>query len=317
MGNLGEFPMNTSTYAIRKYRPEDFDGLVQLLAEMGNKGWSGSVTPRDVIESLGRPHHSPEDNLFIAEKEGDVVGYVDVTAELKIGRVVLSCLVRPAFRGNGVATELIERAIGRAGELKVKRAHVNISEESMTTRELFMNMGFGYIRHFLELKLSLSEFHVPNMGGIGPRYRHMQGGEEDKLVGIQNRSFADTWGFNPNTLEEIIYRIGLPNCSPKDVILACDGDNVIGYCWTRIYPGETKVARDGKGRIYMLGVDPDHRGKGIGKDVLLAGLCCLKSKGLGMVELTVDSKNKTACALYQSTGFQIRAKSLWYEKVLI
>ncbi len=308
--------MKNRGYIIRTYRPEDFDGLVQLLAEMGNKGWSGSVSPRGVIEGLGRPHHSPEDNLFIAEKGGDIVGYVDVTAELKIGRVVLSCLVRPEYGGNGVATELIERAIGRARELKVKRVHVNISEESRTARELFVNMGFGCIRRFLELKLNLSEFHAPNMGAIGPRYRHMKGGEEEKLVGIQNRSFAYTWGFNPSTLEEIMYRIGLPNCSPEDVIFACEGDNIIGYCWTRIYPGETKVAREGKGRIHMLGVDPDHRGKGIGKEVLLAGLCYLKGKGLGMVELTVDSRNKAACALYRSARLGIRARSLWYEKVL-
>jgi ribosomal protein S18 acetylase RimI-like enzyme len=66
----------------------------------------------------------------------------------------------------------------------------------------------------------------------------------------------------------------------------------------------------------MLGVDPDHRGRGIGKEVILAGLSYLKGKGLGIVELTADSENEAARALYRSAGFQVRRRSLWYEKVI-
>jgi mycothiol synthase len=305
-------------YIIRNYRPEDFDMLVQLVADIGKRRWSSfSVSPQDVIESLGRPYHFPEENLFIAETAGNIVGYADVTAELKIGRVLLSCLVDPKYRGNGVATQLLERAIDRAKELKVRRVHVSIPETSTKAQELFVKMGFEFNRHFLELELDLSEVHVHKIERLGPRYRHMKGDEEEKLVHIQNRSFADTWGFNPNTVEEIAYRIGLPNCSPEDVILACDGNTVIGYCWTRTFPREDNVIRGGKGRIHMLGVDPDHRNRGIGKEVILAGLSYLKSKGLETVELTVDSENEAACGLYRSAGFGIRTRNLWYEKVLI
>ncbi len=66
----------------------------------------------------------------------------------------------------------------------------------------------------------------------------------------------------------------------------------------------------------MLGTDPDYRGRGVGKRALLAGLAHLKNKGLQVAELTVDSENKVACALYQSTGFEVRAGTLWYEKAI-
>ena len=66
----------------------------------------------------------------------------------------------------------------------------------------------------------------------------------------------------------------------------------------------------------MLGVDPDYRGKGTGKRVLLAGLDRLRSKSLQVAELTVDSENKTACALYKSIGFRVQTSSFWYEKVI-
>jgi len=306
--------MKNRAYIIRNYRPEDFDSLARLVSRaLDTEEGLHSVSAHDVIEGLGRPRHSPENDLYIAESEGDIVGYVDVTPELGIGRVVLSYLIHQEH-GEVVPVKLIQRAMSRGRELKAKRVHVNVPERSVSARRLLAGMGFRCVRRFLELGLDLSQ--APVSDRIGNRCRHLKGGEEDKLVHIQNRSFADTWGFNPNTVEEIAYRTRLPNCSLEDIILACDDDTVTGYCWTRIYVGKNKTAEGGKGRIYMLGVEPDYRGRGIGKEVLLAGLSGLKRRGMGIVELTVDSQNKAARALYRSAGFQIRTRSLWYEKSL-
>jgi mycothiol synthase len=275
-----------------------------------------SVSAFDVIEGLGRPRHSPEKNLFVAERAREIVGYVDVTAEIDIGRVVLSFLVHPRHCGEAVPKNLIERAIRRAKELGARRSHVNIPGGRDCVRNLLLNLGFRVIRRFLELRLDLPNGDVPNIDRISPRCRHLKRGEEGELVKIQNRSFAGTWGFNPNTLEEIAYRIGFPGCAPEDIILAYEGEKVLGYCWTRIYPGRDKVTQGNTGRIYMLGVDPDHRGRGVGKEVLMAGLLYLKANDVGIVELTVDGENEAARALYRSAGFRVQARSLWYEKAL-
>ena len=66
----------------------------------------------------------------------------------------------------------------------------------------------------------------------------------------------------------------------------------------------------------MLGVAPDYRRKGTGKKLVLAGLAQLISKGSQVAELTVDSENKAACALYRSIGFDVRANTFWYEKAI-
>jgi ribosomal protein S18 acetylase RimI-like enzyme len=50
--------------------------------------------------------------------------------------------------------------------------------------------------------------------------------------------------------------------------------------------------------------------------VLTAGLAHLNSKGVRVIEVTADSENEAALALYQSAGFEVCASSLWYEKVI-
>ncbi len=308
--------MSNSPYTIRNYQPADFDKYVLLNVEAEKLEPSGRCVSAQVIaEYLGRPNYSPEQNLFIVEIAGDIVGYMDVRLELTIGRVVLACWVYPEHRRKGLATKLFNCAIHCAKEVGAKVAHINITEDNVVAQSVVSRLGFEYVRRFLELRLDIAKVHCQALEQAALECRHLRRGEEDKLTQIQNRSFAGTWGYNPNTVETITYRINQSNCSPEDVVLTYDGDKVIGYCWTEvIYEGEAISER--RGRIFMLGADPDYRGKGVGKEVLLAGLAHLKSKGLQVAELTVDSENKAACALYQSVGFEVWKSSLWYERLI-
>jgi len=304
-------------YIIRNYRPRDFDKLVQLASEVKKLKQTYSCTsPQDLVESLDLPNHFPEKNLFIAEISGNIAGYVDVVPELNISRAVLSYMLHPEHHRKVLTKRLVECAVNRAQELRVKTIHVNIPQDNRAAKRLFFKMGFKFVRRFLELRLDLSKARLLKINQTASICRCLRRGEEDKLVQVQNLSFANTWGYSPNTTEEIFYRTSLPNCSPEDIILACYADKLIGYCWTKIDSEENKAITRSKGRIYMLGVIPDHRGKGVGRQLLLAGLSLLKSRGVLTVELTVDIENKTACALYKSIGFEVRTRSLWYEKVL-
>jgi mycothiol synthase len=309
--------MSNPTYSIRNYHSEDFDKLVLLGTEIHELGQSCCpISLLDLIESVGKPNDSFENNLFIVEQAGEMIGCADMRPEFNIGRVVLRWLLHPKHRRRGVVATLIDRAIGRTRQLGIMIIHANISQDSQIAKQVLTKMGFTFIRRFLELKLDLSKMHFPENSEISPQCRPLQPNEVERLTQLQNRSFAGAWGYNANTVEEIIYRIRLPNCSPENVILAFDSDKPIGYCWTRITFWRNKAPGEGTGRIYMLGVDPDYRGRGLGRQLLLLGLSYLKSKGLRVVELTVDTENKVACALYESVGFKLWTSSLWYEKKL-
>jgi len=308
--------MSETSYTVRNYRLADFNSYVQLIVEAERLEPTGRCTRPEILnENLYRPNHSPEQDLFVVEAAENIVGYLDGAPELDIGRVILDCFVHPDHRRKGLATKLIGYTTHRAKELGAKVAQVNIAQDNEAAKIILSKLGFGFVRRFLQLRLEMADVRGQGINQAALPCRHLQRGEEGKLTQIQNRSFAGTWGYNPNTVAEIIHNINLTDCCPEDVILACEGDEIIGYCWTRLTYEKTTDER--KGQIFMLGVAPDYRGREVGKGVLLAGLSYLNSKGVQVAELTVDSENKVACTLYRSIGFKVWASSLWYEKRIV
>ena len=59
------------------------------------------------------------------------------------------------------------------------------------------------------------------------------------------------------------------------------------------------------GEIYVIAVDPDWHGTGLGRRLTLAGLDYLAGKGLTIGMLYVDAANTPAVKLYVELGFAI------------
>ena len=302
---------------IRTYRSGDFDRTFQLLmdADLHDRS-ERQLTSETLSESLDRPNYTPAKDLFLAESEAEIVGFCNVTPERRIKRALLDVLVHPKLRRKGIATALLRHAVERARECGATVAQAEIPATNPAARGLFSSLDFRSVRLFYEMAMDLSGFQTSAIEHPFSS-RPLQNSEEEKLTGIQNRTFTGTWGFNPNTEEEIIYRLNQSGRSRDDVTLLYNDNEVIGYCWVTIDPVKKQDQRPVRGRIHMMGVDPGYRGRGLGKAVLIAGLSNLKRKGIKVAELTVDGENKPACTLYKSMGFEVRLSSVWYEKRLI
>ena len=305
-------------FKIRNYRSCDFDRYVQLHTETVKLDGSGrSISKQRLAEDLGHPSFYPENDLFVAEHDGYIIGCAGVFLEAAIKRALLECTIHPRQRRKGVATELIQRVIRHAGEAESKVVQVSIAEINRPARSLATRLGFKFIRHFCELRLDLNNIRLPAVEPSGYIIRSLGRDEADKLTHIQNRAFADSWGFNANTPDEITYRINLSSCAPENVMMAYLKNRPVGYCWTRILNAENPATGGLKGEIHMLGVDPDYRKQGVGRNVLLAGLADLNSKGVNIVELTVDGQDPVALGLYKSVGFEKFSRIEWYQKKLV
>ncbi len=309
--------MRKKSFNIRNYRPSDFENYVQLHTEANKLDRSvRSVSKQRLAEDLGHPSFDPQNDLFIEERGGSIIGYAGVFLEPAINRAILDCMIHPLHRKKGVATELILRAIQHAREADSQVVQVYIPKINLPARNLASRLDFKYIRHFYGLKLDPQKIRLPDVEPSAYVIRSLEADEAAKLTYIQNRAFADSWGFNPNTPGEIAYRINLSSCSPENIMMAYLNHQPIGYCWTRIMMEENPEADEMKGEIHMLGVDPDFRKRGIGRNVLLAGLSHLKSKGVSIVELTADGEEQVALGLYESVGFKVCSRADWYEKTL-
>ncbi len=305
-----------TSFTIRNYRPADFDGYVQLHSEAaGFDGKARPVSGNRLAEALGHPSFHPETDLFIAESSNGIIGSTRVFLEQGIQRAILDCMVHPRHRKRGVASALVREAVVHAENEHSRVVQVCIPESNLTAKTCASRLGFKFIRRFMEMKLDLGRGRLPTADPIGYIIRHFDPAEADRLAKIQNRAFADSWGFNPNTTDEIAYRTGL-GCSAENIILAEVNGRPIGYCWTQLLKEDDRTADGMQGVIHMLGVDPDFRRRGIGRNVLLAGLWHLKRNGVTLVRLTADGEEAAVLRLYQSVGFEIYSRSEWYEKRL-
>ena len=84
------------------------------------------------------------------------------------------------------------------------------------------------------------------------------------------------------------------------------------FCWTKRHP-----AIDGDpamGEIYVVGVDPDAQGGGLGKALTLAGLQHLREQQVKEVMLYVESDNAPAVRVYTKLGFTLWDADVQYAR---
>ena len=207
---------NRLTCHIRNYRPDDFESYVHFHGEAIKQV---SVPPRTlaltIAMQLNRPHYDPTQDLFLAIADEKVIAYLDVSRETEIGRMVFDCMVCPDKRRKGIATTLLNHALHYASETGIQVVHVNIERDNIAAIGLLEKLGFTFVHHFIEFGLTLADTPLPDIPETEFICRHLQHGDEQMLAKLQNRAFFDTWGFNPNTEEDIVYSLKLQsgNCS--------------------------------------------------------------------------------------------------------
>ena len=305
----------SGSYTIRNYAPDDFDRYFQLQVESEKLDPSGRlISAKSLSDYLTRPNFTPQKDLIVAESNEILVGCLGVSLEIGIGRALLDAVVHPLHRRKGIATELFSYGLHRVKESGDISAQVSILETNAAAKGFLKRLGFKFIRYFLQMRLDIKNMRLPTIEDGTTTSRKLRKGETTLLAELQNRCFAGTWGFNSNTVEEIAHRLNMHGRSPEDVILTCLGDRPVGYCWTIIDAESNAEKEKSSGLIHMLGVDPVYRQQEIGRNILLNGLQDLKTRGVDIVELTVDSENLPACSLYESAGFEVYARMEWYER---
>jgi len=89
----------------------------------------------------------------------------------------------------------------------------------------------------------------------------------------------------------------------KVKVLGFDDRGIAGFCWTKVHPPAPPYEPDALGEIYVIGVDPERQGSGLGRALVVGGLKFLADRGMRTGMLFVDAVNTGAVALYEKLGF--------------
>ncbi len=272
----------------------------------GNRGRElGRQTFREV---LGQPGLAPTNNCFLLNEGGRVRGFCLVIPELPIDRTVLELEVAPGLAGSTAERELVCQAVHRARELGARIAHLCLPNPSPRSR-LLAEEGFSTIRTYWEMvwrQETLPAAALPEGFTVRP-YRP---GDAPVLTEVQNAAFDGSWGFCPNTVEQIGYRAAMVHIPREGILFLCHGEKTAGYCWTCLAPVEGAI----RGVIGMIGLVPAYRGQGVSRCVLVAGMEFLRSLDVADIRLQVDGSNDPAIRLYTAVGFEKASERHWFER---
>ena len=241
-----------------------------------------------------RPHPSARAGLHLLarDSEGMLVGYAAVDQHSE--RRTAEFAVHPEHRCHGVGGAMLAALLDRVGGPLWLWAH----GEHPGALRLAQRAGLVGRRALYQLRRGLADpipaRPVPD--GVALR-SFLPGEDEAAVVRVNKRAFA--WHPEQSRLDTSELRLleTQPWFDPKGFLLAVDpAGRLLGFHWTKTHP-------DGLGEVYVLAVDPDAQGTGLGGALTVAGLAYLRERGAPEAMLYVDSDNAPALATYRKLGF--------------
>lgn len=125
------------------------------------------------------------------------------------------------------------------------------------------------------------------------------GRDEEAWLRVNHRAFAWHPDQGDMTAPDLREEEQADWFDPDGFLLHERDGELAGFCWTKVHHDVDPVL----GEIYVIGVDPDHQGLGLGRGLTSAGLDHLGRKGLTRAMLYVESDNDAAIAVYHRLGF--------------
>lgn len=139
--------------------------------------------------------------------------------------------------------------------------------------------------------------------------RSFKSGDEQDWLDLNARAFAHHPEQGRMTMSDLRARMAEPWFDPAGLLLVFDDDSgrLAASHWTKIADPSGAT-----GEVYVVGVDPDFQGRGLGSHATALGLAYLRKRGVQRIELYVEGDNAPAIATYRRKGFERSARDVMY-----
>ncbi|MYL48196.1 GNAT family N-acetyltransferase [Halobacillus litoralis] len=250
---------------------------VTLKLELDYK-WSKAANERKGMDRI---------NEFMFYDEGTLIGYIGI-CQFGADTLEVNGMVHPEYRRMGIFTHLFSLVRDEWSKRD--------SQQMLLLCDRHSSSGIGFIKH---------------MGAV---YEHS---EHEMLLTNEVRASAPTESIklrkarNEDAKEiarqnAIYFRVSAPEGGLKnpeeeskhgmDTFMVERDQMIIGKVHLEV--------QNGVGGVYGLGVLPEYRRKGYGREILMKAVKILKERQVQQIMLQVEVKNNHALNLYRSCGFE-------------
>jgi mycothiol synthase len=248
----------------------------------------------------------PEIWIRVAERGGELVGYMDATRRGEAGAMELD--VRALDREAAEALLAAAEDHERKGKLRAVAQGDDLIMPAVLEED-----GWKLIRSSYQMRIELDGDVPEPRWPDGVVVRTLEPGEEERVYETNNAAFADHWDFAPQSFEHWRAYIDRPNFDPTLWWLVEAGGELIAFSAnTWHFSGDPEF-----GWVDILGVRPQWRRRGLGTALLHQSFQDFRERGATRVGLGVDAENTTgAVRLYERAGMQVHRRNDMYEKVV-
>ncbi|QBI20238.1 mycothiol synthase [Egibacter rhizosphaerae] len=252
--------------------------------------------------------------------EGDrLVGYAHTrwNALGDYPRVAVEVVVHPQWRADGrVAQALLAETEGVLARAGGGVMFLWVHRVSDPRRTVAAELGYEVQRELAFMSRPLTERPEPRIPeGVEIR-PHRPGHDDAELLRVNNAAFEGHPENGNWDHAELERRRALAWFDPEDLLMAWEGDQLLGFHWTKWHghDADEVPAHEPVGEVYVLGVDPAVQGRGLGRTLLDVGLAHLHDRGCRIAVLYVDRQDEVAVRLYEARGFTVRYSEVCYQR---
>ncbi len=305
--------------------PDHIDAVVRLwneaLRAAGSEGFDRPIRPEQLRGAMVNANYLPSGALVALEGLAPVgfgLGYILTQDRHREGGLaempgyLAGLAVKPSHCGQGIGAQLldaVEQAVKDQGKdriiFKTYGTAIPLTMGAAVDTEpfrFFGRRGYRAIHHELVLRNDLRgrtrrdsiNQRRDALAAEGITYRLFGPEDRDELLDFSSRYFAPEWR---TTLDAATIEFR-PDCPIR---LALDGDRLIGFLGPAWVP-----KRGGEGHFGSPGVDPEYRGRGIGKVMFHLGLNWLAEQGAVTTGYTTAAWNP-AQHIYFDAGAKLLA----------
>jgi mycothiol synthase len=243
---------------------------------------------------------------LVARARDGIVGYLNLVAATPDSAAMAEVVVSPDARRRGIGSALIGAGLAEGGDGARVWAHGNLEPARATAAA----MGLTVARELLQMRRSLADL-PPVTVPPDVRLATYSGPDDDaEVLRVNNVAFA----WHPEqggwTEADIAERRGESWFDADGLFLAFDAKEpggLLGFHWTKLHGPEL-------GEVYIVGVDPDAQGRGLGATLTLVGLHHLAERGADTVMLYVEADNGAAVKTYERLGFDVFSTDVAYTR---